>query len=253
MFASFKDLPGNTVRDSAIKMLPLMAADSEHAYRINTLYSLLPEGKANTPKEKAEELIKVLGEHDIPMTADVILKRAAGQTGGRRRTRRQRGGQPWFVIKILGAYLVYYVTIHQGDIRRYFNMQNEEDLEEEAIQQILNAAPAAAAQAPAWQPVAPAAQGNLINAAENIGTRNVAPNTNDPIDRETIQNGNAMVELHGNPHFIFKEAGIRNWLNAGHNTNPLSPAQRIQSSANIKRFTARVRGGARRRTRRYRA
>lgn len=82
------------------------------------------------------------------------------------------------------------------------------------------------------------------NVGTHVGERNIPANTDALISLNTVQNGNEMVELMGNPRMIFKKSDIDDWFRsraaAGRPlTHPIGH-QEIKNASQIRRYTARV-------------
>jgi hypothetical protein len=114
-----------------------------------------------------------------------------------------------------------------------------------------------------WAAAAPGANpaeilGITTNAAPHIGTKNIPAGSENFISRDDIEEGDEMVELHGNPSHIYKKSSLNQWIATRKEQFPRNPiknpytGQNIKQE-NIKRYTARIKsgGGTRRMYRGY--
>jgi len=83
------------------------------------------------------------------------------------------------------------------------------------------------------------------DAAPHIGTKNVPEGSEDFISSDDIENGDEMVELHGNPAHIYKKSSINQWISKRKEQFPRNPIKNPYTGEyinqeNIKRYTAKL-------------
>jgi hypothetical protein len=81
--------------------------------------------------------------------------------------------------------------------------------------------------------------------APHIGTKDVPAGSENYISRDDIEDGDEMVELHGNPAHIYKKSSLNQWISTRKKQFPHNPiknpitAENINQE-NIKRYTAKI-------------
>jgi hypothetical protein len=83
------------------------------------------------------------------------------------------------------------------------------------------------------------------DAAPHIGTKDVPKGSENFISRDDIEDGDEMVELHGNPAHIYKKSSINQWISKRKEQFPRNPIKNPYTGENIKqrnikRYTARL-------------
>ena len=91
--------------------------------------------------------------------------------------------------------------------------------------------------------------GISTDAAPHIGIREIPAGSEDTISREDIEDGDEMVELHGNPKHIFKKSLIDEWISTRMKQFPRNPIKNPYTMVNIKqedikRYTAKLKAKA---------
>ena len=87
--------------------------------------------------------------------------------------------------------------------------------------------------------------GISTDAAPHIGIREIPAGSEDTISNEDIEDGDEMVELHGNPKHIFKKSMIDEWISSRKKQFPRNPIKNpytnvIIKQEDIKRYTAKL-------------
>jgi hypothetical protein len=83
------------------------------------------------------------------------------------------------------------------------------------------------------------------DAAPHIGTKDVPEGSENFISRDDIEDGDEMVELHGNPAHIYKKSSLNQWISSRKEQYPRDPIKNpytdeIIKQRNIKRYTAKI-------------
>jgi len=83
------------------------------------------------------------------------------------------------------------------------------------------------------------------DAAPHIGTKDVPEGSENFISRDDIEDGDEMVELHGNPAHIYKKSSLNQWISSRKKQYPRDPIKNpytdeIIKQRNIKRYTAKI-------------
>lgn len=91
-------------------------------------------------------------------------------------------------------------------------------------------------------------RGISTNAAPHIGARNIPVDSENFISRDNIEEGDEMVELHGNPDHIYKKSSLNQWIATRKEQFPRNPIKNPYTGQNIKqqnmkRYTASMLGG----------
>ena len=87
------------------------------------------------------------------------------------------------------------------------------------------------------------------DAAPHIGIREIPAGSTDTISHEDIEDGDEMVELHGDPKHIFKKSMIDEWISSRKKQFPRNPIKNpytnvIIKQEDIKRYTAKLKAKA---------
>jgi hypothetical protein len=82
-------------------------------------------------------------------------------------------------------------------------------------------------------------------AAPHIGTKDVPKGSENFVSRDDIEDGDEMVELHGNPAHIYKKSSINQWISKRKEQFPRNPIKNPYTGEyinqeNIKRYTAKL-------------
>ena len=90
--------------------------------------------------------------------------------------------------------------------------------------------------------------GITTNAAPHIGVRNIPIDSENFISRDNIEDGDEMVELHGNPDHLYKKSSLNQWIATRKEQFPRNPIKNPYTGQNIKqqnmkRYTASMLGG----------
>jgi hypothetical protein len=90
--------------------------------------------------------------------------------------------------------------------------------------------------------------GISTNAAPHIGKKNIPVDSENFISRDNIEDGDEMVELHGNPDHIYKKSSLNQWIATRKEQFPRNPIKNPYTGQNIKqqnmkRYTASMLGG----------
>jgi len=99
-----------------------------------------------------------------------------------------------------------------------------------------------------WRPLALFGErrdGITTDAAPHIGTKDVPEGSENFISRDDIEDGDEMVELHGNPAHIYKKSSLNQWISSRKEQYPRDPIKNpytdeIIKQRNIKRYTAKI-------------
>ena len=90
--------------------------------------------------------------------------------------------------------------------------------------------------------------GITTNIAPHIGIKNVPAGSENFISRDNIEEGDEMVELHGNPDHLYKKSSLNQWITTRKEQFPRNPIKNPYTGQNIKqqnmkRYTARLKSG----------